>query len=95
MLLPEAWERLREGAGDDNILPAHAHPLTDPDPAIYNKAAWHWCSWEKALLAIHPGHKPSQRWSRPAFRLGYVRLVTHYWRSGAWSEEDGLLRNAL
>jgi proline iminopeptidase len=36
-----------------------------------------------ALLALHPGHKPGQRWSRPAFRLGFARLVTHYWHNGA------------
>jgi proline iminopeptidase len=94
VLLPEAWEKLRDGAGGDDILPAYARLLSDPDPAVHDKAARNWCDWEMALLDVHPGHTPSARWSRPEFRLGFARLVTHCWRHGAWLEEDELLRNA-
>ena len=42
-------------------------------------------------LAVHPNDKPHPRYERPAFRLGFARLVTHYFRHQAWPE-DGILR---
>src|SRR3712207_7947966 len=46
-----------------------------------------------AVVAVHPGHKPHPRYEDPAFRLGFARLVTHYWRHAAWLEDGVLLRN--
>lgn len=60
MLFPAAWERLRDGAGSDDILPAYARLLAHPDPAVHDKAARDWCDWEIALLATPPGHQPSR-----------------------------------
>ena len=41
-------------------------------------------------LAIHPNDKPHPRYERPAFRLGFARLVTDYFRHQAWLD-DGIL----
>jgi proline iminopeptidase len=46
-----------------------------------------------AIVAVHSGHKPHPRYEDPAFRLGFARLVTHYWRHRAWIEDGGLLRD--
>jgi proline iminopeptidase len=64
-----------------------------PDPAVHEKAARDWCDWEMAVVATHPSHKPHPRYERPDFRLGFARLVTHYWRHHAWLEEGAILRD--
>ena len=38
--------------------------------------------------------RPSPRYEQAAFRLGFARLVTHYWRHHAWLEDGALVREA-
>ncbi|MBM3534764.1 MAG: prolyl aminopeptidase [Alphaproteobacteria bacterium] len=91
---PEAWERFRSGApAGENLLDGYHRLLMSPDPAVAAKAAGDWCEWENAIVAVTPGHKPHPRWVDPKFRLGFARLVTHYWRHHAWLEDGILLRN--
>jgi proline iminopeptidase len=94
---PEAWERFRNEVPEEerngSLVEAYHRLLMHPDPAIHEKAARDWCDWEMAIVAIHPGHKPHPRYEDPAFRLGFARLVTHYWRHAAWLEDGALLRN--
>jgi proline iminopeptidase len=95
---PAAWEGFRngaaEGAGATDLVEAYHALLMNPDPAVHEKAARHWCDWEMAIVAIHPDHKPHPRWAVPSFRLGFARLVTHYWRHKGWLEDSALLRDA-
>jgi len=44
-----------------------------------------------AHVSLSPGHRPSPQFQEPRFRLGFARLVTHYWRHAAWLGEDELL----
>jgi proline iminopeptidase len=96
MLLPEAWDRFRqvippcEPSG--SLVDAYHRRLMSADPAVHVPAARDWCAWEAAVVALHPGQAPSRRYDDPRFRLGFARLVTHYWRHAAWLEEDILLR---
>lgn len=98
MFFPEAWGRFRDGAPtaerEGNLVEAYHGLLMHPDPAIHEKAARDWCDWEMAIVAVHPSHKPHPRYGDPAFRLGFARLVTHYWRHRAWLDEEVLLRRA-
>lgn len=93
---PEAWARFRDGVPaadrDGNLADAYHRLLMHPDPAVHAKAARDWCGWETAIESIQPGHPPNPRYESPEFRLGFARLVTHYWRNAAWLEEDILLR---
>ena len=45
-------------------------------------------------MSIESGGEPDPRYDDPAFRLGFARLVTHYWSNDVWLEEDELLVNA-
>lgn len=98
VFFPEAWERFRAGVPaaerDGSLADAYHHLLMHPDPAVHRKAAQDWCDWEQAIVAVHADHKPHPRWQDPAFRLGFARLVTHYWRHAAWIEDGALLRGA-
>ncbi|MBB4019253.1 proline iminopeptidase [Chelatococcus caeni] len=98
MFFPEAWERFCSGvpleARDGSLVEAYHRLLVHPDPAVHGKAARDWCDWEAAILAVHPGHRPHPRWDDTAFRLGFARLVTHYWRHAGWFGEGELLAAA-
>jgi proline iminopeptidase len=98
VLFPEQWERLREGVPeaerDGDIVEACARLLHDPDPAIRERAALAWCAWESATPDWPPAHRLAPRFTDPAYRLAFARIVTHYVRHNAWLEDGVLLRNA-
>ena len=95
---PEAFQRFQsgvpEGERNGSLVEAYHRLLMHPDPAVHDKAARDWCEWEEAIVAVHPDHKPNPRYENPRFRLGFARLVTHYWRHRGWLEDGLLLREA-
>jgi proline iminopeptidase len=97
-LFPEQWRRFRAGVPESeregDLVEAYHRLLQDPDPALRAKAAKDWHDWEAALLSADPKARPPSQWSRPDFRMARARIVTHYFRHGAWLEEGALLRNA-
>lgn len=90
--LPEAWARLRAAVEGEDLLAAYHRRLMSPDPAVAAQAALDWCAWEDAVGTLYPGQGPDPRWQDPVFRLGFARLVTHYWGNLAWLEEGSILR---
>lgn len=95
---PAAWARFRDSvpaeAADGNLAQAYHGLLMHPDLAVQAKAARDWCDWENALESAHPMYAPNPRYDDPRFRLGFARLVTHYWSHAAWLEDGSLLRGA-
>ncbi|HEV8390340.1 MAG TPA: prolyl aminopeptidase [Dongiaceae bacterium] len=95
---PEAWARFRDGVPETersgSLVDAYHRLLMNPDPAIHEKAARDWCDWEAAIVALHADGAPNPRYQSPTFRLGFARLVTHYWRHQAWLGDGQLLRDA-
>ena len=98
IFFPEAWARFRDGVPEaertGSLVDAYHRLLMNPDPAIHEKAARDWCDWEIAFAALHPNDKPHPRYERSEFRLGFARLVTHYWCHNAWLQDGVLLREA-
>lgn len=68
--LPAEWERFRAGvpeadpAGGD-LVAAYARRMADPDPAVRERAADHWCAWEDAVVAGEPHGGPNPYGGRP------------------------------
>jgi proline iminopeptidase len=97
-IFPEEWERFAAAVPDRlrhlPLVDAYATLLFDRDPTVREHAARVWCAWEDTHVSLTPGHLPNPRYENPEFRLGFARLVTHYWRSAAFLEEDQLLRDA-
>ncbi len=97
-LFPEEWARFRDGAlaedRDGDLAAAYARLLGHPDPAIRERAASDWCAWEDTHVRVRSdqGHDP--RYDDPVFRMGFARLVTHYWSHAAFLEDGILLREA-
>ncbi|MCB8821697.1 prolyl aminopeptidase [Microvirga rosea] len=97
IFFPEPWRRFRDGVPEmdreGSLVEAYHRLLMHPDPVVHHKAARDWCDWEIALVAVHADDKPHPRYDDPAFRLGFARMVTHYWRHRGWLEDGILLRN--
>lgn len=96
---PEEWQRFRAGVPevdqDGNLVEAYARLMENPDPAIRERAAISWTTWEDTVLSLEPGGKPTMYQDRPsADLLAFVRICSHYFANGAWLEEGALLRDA-
>jgi len=98
MLLPREWDALRahlpERDRDGDLSAGYAKLLASSDPAVVDAAARAWCDWEDALIAHETGGARSPRFDDPKFRVGFARLVTHYFSHAAWLSEDQLLAGA-
>jgi proline iminopeptidase len=96
---PEPWERFRDAAPEaerGDLVAAYDRLLNHTDDAAVRiKASHDWAAWEDAILSLEEGMEvPDPRWADDRFRIGFTRLVTHYFLHAAWLEEDELLRNA-
>jgi proline iminopeptidase len=76
---------------DRPLVDAYAKMLFDPDPTVRDSAAQEWCAWEDAHVSLAPGHRPNPRFQDPLFRLGFARLVTHYWSNAGFLDDEQLI----
>ena len=97
---PEQWQRFWRGAGvgsdgdAPDLVAAYYHLLhVQPDVVVRARAARSWCEWEDAVAAL-PSGQPNPRYTDPAFRMTFARIVTHYFHHRAWLAEDQLLEGA-
>lgn len=97
---PAEWERFRAGVpeADRNadLVAAYNRLLNEhTDPVVRVRASRDWCAWEDALLSLDRGYVvPNPCWADERFRIGFARLVTHYFSNAAFLEDDQLLRDA-
>ncbi|PRX44137.1 prolyl aminopeptidase [Prauserella shujinwangii] len=95
-LFPEAWADYLaplDGA-DGDPLGAYRRLLDDPDPAVRERAAVAWSSWEGAIVSTVPGPGFAAGYGAPAFAVPFARIALHYFAHGAWLPEGGLIRDA-
>lgn len=96
-LFPEDWERFLAPVPDErrhDPLAAYAALLSDPDPAVRQRAAVAWSEWEGALVSITPRPAHRARYADPAFAVPFARLAVHYFTHDAWLDDGALLRDA-
>ncbi len=97
-IFPREWERFAGAVPARHrrprVVDAYAQWLFDPDPAECDRAARAWCAWEDTHVSLSPGHAPYPKFEDAAFRLGFARLVTHYWRHSAFLGDEGILQEA-
>jgi proline iminopeptidase len=97
-VFPEQWSSFRDAVParerGASLVDAYARMLGDPDPGVREHAARHWCTWEDTHVSSASSHVPDPRYDDPGFAMTFARLVTHYWRHGAWLPDGALLRQA-
>lgn len=95
---PAQWQAFLDGvpAADrtGDLVEAYARLLNSSDAAVRTRAARDWCAWEEAVVSAETGGGPNPRYANARFRLGFARLVTHYFSHAAWLGPDQLLDNA-
>lgn len=90
-VFPREWDAFAaevpepERTGD--LAVAYARLLASPDPAVVERAALAWCTWEDAHMSLAPGAMPALRDADPGFRQVFARLVTHYWAHGCFLDD--------
>jgi proline iminopeptidase len=81
-IYPEAFSRLRalvpELEHGGNLPAAYNRLLTSANADLQDRAARAWCAWEERLSTLYGAPKPSPRYADASFRLGFARLVTHF-----------------
>ncbi len=86
--LPEAHERFHAFVPDARdgieIAAGYNDLLTGDDAALCSEAARAWCTWEAAVVSLDPRVEPNPFYDNERFRLGFARVVTHYFRNLAW-----------
>ncbi len=96
---PDHWERFVERIPENergDLLRAYHARLTSPDPAVQERAARAWATWELTTCTFEPDERmlalaTSERPEAHEFRLNLARLEVHYLIHGAWLEERPLL----
>lgn len=94
-VFPREWDEfaaaLPPSERDGDLSAAYARLLASPDPAVTERAALAWCSWEDTHVSLAPGSMPALRYRDPVFRQVFARLVTHYWAHGCFLDVTPIL----
>jgi proline iminopeptidase len=94
-VFPREWDayaaEVPPSERDGDLSAAYARLLASPDPAVTERAAEQWCSWEDTHVSLAPGWEPSLRYESPEFRQVFARLVTHYWAHGCFLDDAPIL----
>ena len=74
------------------LIDAYGEALAGPDLPRAQAAADAWCRWEVGIFQ-QTLEEAGGVWTDPAFRLGFARIVTHYFRHRIWREDRHVLEN--
>jgi proline iminopeptidase len=91
---PEAFAELLTLLPDlgwgENLPAAYNDLLVNADADLQDRAARAWCAWEERLATLSGHPKPTERYADPRFRLGFARLVTHFFGNHAFLAPDSI-----
>jgi proline iminopeptidase len=76
--------------GETNIPAAMNDLLMSDDPGVCDRAARAWCGWEDRLATLSGQVRPHSRSADPRLRLGFARIVTHYFGNHAFLADDAI-----
>lgn len=97
-MFPEQWQQFVQGVPSDkrdgDLVAAYYDLLHDDDPDVHQQAAKDWTDWDLASASVDGNvSQPSERLDLD-YMLARARIVTHYFRHGAWLDDGILLKNA-
>jgi proline iminopeptidase len=86
-IFPSEWDRFAEASGarpGQRIIDAMYERITDPDPAIREKAVIDWIQWEDTHISLDPNAGPMLGHDESEYLRVFATLVIHYWKHGAF-----------
>jgi proline iminopeptidase len=91
-IYPEEFEQLLAilPPGTQNVPGAVHSLLRSADPDLCDMAARAWCAWEDRIATLSGPVTPSARSLDRRRRLGFARLVTHYFGNYAFQADDAI-----
>ncbi|AKU95259.1 Proline iminopeptidase [Labilithrix luteola] len=93
-LFPREWKAFEEQSGrrpGQRLVDAYYERITDPDPAVRERAAIAWCAWEDTHVSLDPNFVRDPRFDDPTFRDVFATLVIHYWKHAGFDGGRALL----
>jgi proline iminopeptidase len=91
---PEEFDRLLDvvpaAERSGNVAAAIHRLLRSDDPEVRDGAALAWCSWEDRLATLSGPVIASRTAQDPLARLGFSRIVTHYFGNSAFQADDAI-----
>ena len=94
---PEAFADLRalvpHVERGDNVPAAYHELLMSSEHEVRDRAARAWCSWEERLATLSGPPRPNPRYADAEFRLGFARLVTHFFGHHAFLPAEAIQGN--
>ena len=71
-----------------NIPETYCKLLMSEDPKVHIPASWAWCAWEDRLASPDQKVTPNPHFENVRYRLGFTRLVTHYFGHYGFLADD-------
>ncbi|CAM3102131.1 prolyl aminopeptidase [Skermania piniformis] len=97
-IFPDLWEQylapIPESERSGDLVEAYHRLLQHPDPAVSQRAAVAWSTWEGATSSLLPDPNRVAETADPRFALAFARIENHYFRHGGFLTEGQLLRDA-
>lgn len=93
-LFPREWKAFEAESGrrdGERIIDAYYARITDPDPAVRERAATAWCAWEDTHVSLDPQFLRDPRFDDARFRQVFATLVIHYWKHAGFDGGRALL----
>jgi proline iminopeptidase len=94
---PEAWEGFVAPVPDDqrdDMIAAYHRLLTDPDPAVHQRAGVAWSTWEANGISLLPNPGTVEHFAEPAYATAFARIENHYFVNAGWFTEGQLIAGA-
>lgn len=89
----ELLDVLPVGEREGNVPVAVNRMLMSEDPVVCDRAAVAWCAWEDRLATLSGPVQPHPRSLDARRRLGFARIVTHYFGNHAFLADDAITSN--
>ncbi len=97
---PEQWDRFRGFVGGrpdstgTELAAAYDALLQGADEPARERAAFEWCAWEDAVVALDAERRPHSLFDDPRHGIAFARLCAHYFARHGFLADGELLRNA-
>lgn len=95
-LFPDKWAHFQAPVPESergDMIAAYRRILTGDDRDAQLEAAKAWTIWEGETITLLPDEGMTSAFSDGRFALAFARIENHYFRHGAWLEDNQLMRD--